>query len=79
MRCWLGSANNLGKVLYWKENRELAETIGEYADGLVPIGTLSVAKTPKKDGKGNPYVDMMSRHMPLLDAMRTVSRNAFCG
>ena len=84
MRWSVGGANNLGKVLYRKENRELAETIGRYADGLVPITglesaieTLSAAKAPKKDGKGNSYVDVMSRHMPLLDAMRTASRKAF--
>lgn len=84
MRWSVGGANNLGKVLYRKENRELAETIGRYADGLAPITgleraieTLSAAKAPKKDGKGNPYVDVMGRHMPLLDAMRTASRKAF--
>ena len=84
MRWSVGGANNLGKVLYRKENRELAETIGRYADGLAPITglesaieTLSAAKAPKKDGKGNPYVDMTNCHMPLLDAMRTASRKAF--
>lgn len=84
MRWSLGGANNLGKVLYRKENRELSETIGRYADGLAPIKglesaieTLSAAKAPKKDGKGTPYVDVMGRHMPLVDAMRTASRKAF--
>lgn len=61
--------NNLGKVLY----RKLAETIERYADGLDPIA----AKAPKKDGKGKPYVDVMGRHMPFLDAMRTASRKSF--
>lgn len=41
------------------------------------IETLSVAKAPKKDRKGNPYVNKISRHMPLLDAMQTASRKAF--
>lgn len=84
MRWSVNGANNLGKVLYRKENRELVETIERYTDGLVPITglesaieTLSAAKAPKKDGKGNPYVDMTSCHMPLLDAMRTASRKAF--
>lgn len=77
-------ANNLAKVLYRKENRELVETIDRYTDGLVfteqmqeIIETLSAAKAPKKDGKGSRYVDIMNRHMPLLDAMQTVSRKAF--
>ena len=84
MRWSVSGANNLGKVLYRKENRELAETIERYADGLVPVAgvedaieTLSAAKAPKKDGKGNPYVDIVGCHMPLLDAMRTASRKAF--
>lgn len=77
-------ANNFAKVLYRKENRELVETIDRYTDGLVfteqmqeIIETLSAAKAPKKDGKGSRYVDIMNRHMPLLDAMQTVSRKAF--
>lgn len=84
MRWSVNGANNLGKVLYRKENRELVETIERYTDGLVPITglesaieTLSAAKAPKKDGKGNPYVDMTNCHVPLLDAMRTASRKAF--
>lgn len=84
MRWSVSGANSLGKVLYRKENRELAETIERYADGLVPVAgledaieTLSAAKAPKKDGKGNPYVDIAGCHMPLLDAMRTASRKAF--
>ncbi len=84
MRWSASGANNMAKILYRKENRELAETIERYADGFLPISgmedavkTLSAAKAPKKDGKGNPYVDSTSRHMPLLDAMRTASRKAF--
>jgi len=41
------------------------------------VKILSAAKAPKKDGKGNAYVDIISHHMPLLDAMRTASRKAF--
>jgi hypothetical protein len=70
--------------LYRKENRELTDTIDRYTDGLVftiqmkeLVETLSAAKAPKKDGKGNPYVDAISAHMPLLDAMQTASRKAF--
>ncbi len=84
MRWSVKGANNLAKALYRKENRELVETIDRYTDGLVfteqmqeIIETLSAAKAPKKDGKGNRYADIMNRHMPLLDAMQTASRKAF--
>ena len=84
MRWSVNGANNMAKILYRKENRELAETIERYTDGFLPISgmeeavrTLSAAKAPKKDGKGDPYVDRINCHMPLLDAMRTASRKAF--
>jgi hypothetical protein len=84
MRWSVNGANNLAKALYRKENRELIETIDRYTDGLVfttqmneIVEILSAAKAPKKDGKGDPYVDAISAHMPLLDAMQTASRKAF--
>ncbi len=77
-------ANNLAKALYRKENKDLINTIERYTDGLVfnmrmkeVIEVLSAAKAPKQDGKGNPYIDRISVHMPLLDAMQTASRKAF--
>ena len=84
MRWSVNGANNLAKALYRKENKELVETIDRYTDGLVftmqmqeIIETLSAAKAPKKDGKGNPYLDRFSHHMPLFEAMQTASRKAF--
>lgn len=84
MRWSVSGANNLAKALYRKENKELIETIDRYTDGLVftmrmqeIVETLSAAKAPKKDGKGNPYVDVVNVHMPLLEAMQTASRKAF--
>ena len=84
MRWSVTGANNLAKVLYRKENKELIQTIDRYTDGLVftmqmmeAIEILSAAKAPKKDGKGNIYADLTNRHMPLLDAMQTASRKAF--
>lgn len=60
MRWSENGANNMAKALYRKENRELADTIERYTDGLVftmqmqeIVQTLSAAKAPKKDGKGN--------------------------
>ena len=77
-------ANNLAKALYRKENKELIETIDRYTDGLVltiqmqkTVETLSAAKAPKKDGKGNPYVDTVRAHMPIMEAVQTASRKAF--
>lgn len=74
----------MAKALYRKENRELIETIDRYTDGLIftvqmreIVEILSAAKAPKKDGKDNPYVDVISAHMPILEAMQTASRKAF--
>lgn len=84
MRWSENGANNMAKTLYRKENRELPDTIERYTDGLVftmqmqeIVQSLSAAKAPKKDGKGNTYVDVITHHMPLLDAMRTASRKVF--
>ena len=84
MRWSVRGANNMAKALYRKENRDLIETIDRYTDGLVftmqmqeIVEILSAAKAPKKDGKGNPYADIVSMHMPILDAVQTASRKAF--
>lgn len=84
MRWSVNGANNMAKTLYRKENRELVGTLERYTDGLVfpmqmqeIVQTLSAAKAPKKDGRGNAYADAITYHMPLLDAMRTASRKAF--
>lgn len=84
MRWSVNGANNLAKALYRKENKELVETIDQYTNGLVftmkmqeIIETLSAAKAPKSDGKGNPYVDRINHHMPLFEAIQTASRKAF--
>ena len=67
-----------------KENRELGETIDRYMDGLIllehtpkVLDVLSCGRTPKRDGKGNPYVDVINHKMPILEAMQTASRRAF--
>ena len=84
MRWSPSGANNLAKALYRRENKDLIGTIERYTDGLIytmqmkqVIEILSAAKSPKKDGKGNIYTDLINRHMPLLDAMQTASRKAF--
>lgn len=84
MRWSPNGANNLAKALYRKENKELINTIDRYTDGLIftiqmqeIVETLSAAKAPKRDGKGNPYAERFNHHMPLIDAMQTASRKAF--
>ena len=84
MRWSKEGANNLAKVLYRKENKELCSTIERYTDGLIftaqmkeIVETLSAAKAPTKDGKGNRYVDLIGKHVALLDAATTASRKVF--
>jgi hypothetical protein len=84
-RRWSKSgANNMAKLLTCKENKELVETIERNTDGILMaepvqeiLRTLSAAKAPKKDGKGNPYIDLLSHHMPILDALQTNARKIF--
>lgn len=84
MRWSLNGANNLAKALYRKENRELVSTIERYTDGLIismqlqeAVKQLSAAKAPRKEGKGNRYVEVANHRVPLLEAMQTASRKAF--
>ena len=86
MRWSVNGANNLAKALYRKENKELAETVGRFTDGQIAAmqiqeaaETLSAAKAPKKEGKGNPYVDVIRAHIPLKEAVQTAARKAFLG
>ncbi len=74
----------MAKLLYRKENKELVQTVNRYAEALIfnmrmteIITTLSAAKAPKRDGKGNSYVDVINMHIPLRDAVQTASRRAF--
>ena len=84
MRWSVKGASNMAKVLCCKENKELCRTIEKYTDGLIfnarmneIMETLSAAKTSKKDGKGNRYVELMRGHVPLMDAAATASRKVF--
>ena len=80
----VNGANNMAKLLYRKENKELVETVNRYTEALIfnirmteILTTLSAAKAPKKDGKGNPYVDVINMHVPLRDTIQTASRRVF--
>ncbi len=41
------------------------------------VETLSAAKAPKKGGKGNSHVDVVSAYMLIVEAMQMASRKAF--
>lgn len=84
MRWSESGGNNMAKALYRKENRELHDTINRYSKELVfykeiieAIETLSAAKAPRKDGKGNWYADAINKHLPILDAKQTEARKLF--
>lgn len=84
MRWSTAGAHHMAKLLYTKENKELTKTIERFTDSIYfevkleeAIQTLSAAKVPKKDGKGNSYVDVINHHMPMRDAIQTVSRKMF--
>ena len=84
MRWSVKGASNMAKVLCCKENKELCRTIEKYTDGLIfnarmneIMETLSAAKTSKKDGKGNRYVELMRGHVPLINAATSASRKIF--
>jgi hypothetical protein len=68
-------ANHMAKVLYRKENQELSQSIRSYGEKPVFPGKMwqslagfSAAKAPKKEGKGNPYVDVIGCQVPIRGA-----------
>ena len=74
----------MAKLLYKKENKELHQVVERYAEELIwhfeqseIVNILSAAKAPKKDGKGNAYLDIMNMRVPMKDALRTAGRNEF--
>ena len=80
------SANNMIRLLYYKENHELIEAIDRYTDGEVLIEPikdmlkmpLSAAKAPQTDGKGkSKYVDILNVHLPVTDSSNTRTANVF--
>lgn len=84
-RRWsISGANNMAKLLYKKENKELHGVVERYAEELIfkaempeIIETISAAKSPKKDGKGNIYVDLIGVHIPIKEAAMTAARKEF--
>lgn len=71
----VAGADNMAKLLYHHENKALIPAIDRFTDGLIwdkameePLKILSADKAPKKDGKGNRYIETMAVHMPILDS-----------
>ncbi len=81
MRWSPSGGNNMVKVLYYRENNELHETINKYSNKLKfadieIVEILSAAQASKKDGKGSYYLEILNAHMPLLEAKLTEGRKA---
>lgn len=58
------------KDFYKLNPKDLSHVFANFL--LVICAILSAAKAPKKDEKGNSYADIVSLHMPLLDATTAV-------
>lgn len=78
------SANNMAKLLYHNENGDLLEAVRHFTDGYVSeelltqsCEILSAGKAPKKDGKGNPYIERFGTHMPIPDSGNSRSIKMF--
>lgn len=70
----ISGAEHMAKLLYCHENKTLVAVVNRYTDETIweeiqgPPNTLSAAKAPKKDGRGNIYIEQMTAHMPILDS-----------
>ena len=53
------------------------DKIGLISSNLAEKIASCVTENPKKDGKGNPYVDVINMHVPLRDTIQTASRRVF--
>ena len=84
MRWSVNGANNMAKILYTRENKELEQAVKETPIqvnfGSVlrnTIEVLSAGKVNQTLGFGNKYFDLINAHVPLREAARTNSLNAF--
>ena len=80
------SANNMIRLLYYKENHELIDAIDRYTDGEVLIEPikdklkmpLSAAKANMTECKGqNKYVDILNVHLPITDSSNSRTADVF--
>ncbi len=80
------SANNMIRLLYYKENHELIDAVDRYTDGEILIEPireklkmpLSAAKANRTECKGrNKYVDILNIHLPITDSGNSRTANVF--
>lgn len=80
------SANNMIRLLYYRENHDLIDAIDRYTDGEVMIEPvmnrmkmpLSAAKVNVTNCKGrNKYVEILNIHLPITDSGNTRTANVF--
>ena len=83
MRCSEAGADNLAKLLCRKENKNLIETVERYSESLIFDESLkeikeplSASKSPWRDGKGLPYMEVSRGSLPLAGMPLTVGRKA---
>ena len=76
-------ADNLAKLLCRKENKDLIETVERYSGELIFDESqseikepLSVSKSPSRDGKGLPYMEVGRESLPLTGTPLTAGRKA---
>ena len=78
-------AHNMAQLLCHNENGDLIAAENRFTDGqiceeAIETPVLSVAKSPRFDGKGNnPYVDIFGCHLPILDSSNHRSVRMFKG
>lgn len=85
-RRWSKSgAHNMAQLLCHSENGDLIAAVNRFTDGQVwetaiEAPVLSVAKSPKVDGKGNnPYVERFGCHLPIMDSSNKRTVGMFRG
>lgn len=80
------SANNMIRLLYYKENHDLIDAVDRYTDGEVLIEPireklkmpLSAAEVNRTECKGrNKYVDILNIHLPITDSSNSRTANVF--
>ena len=76
-------ADNLAKLLCRKENKDLIETVERYSGELIFDESqseikepLSASKSPSRDGKGLPYMEVGRESLPLTGTPLTAGRKA---
>ena len=83
MRWSEAGEDNLAKLLCRKENKNLIETVERYSESLIFDESLkeikeplSASKSPCRDGKGLPYMEVSRGSLPLTGTSLTAGRKA---